>query len=1103
MGGCSSTHWNSRRDSHQGRISNMSEESIGSEHWSRAANLKERAFSIGSERDPRYDLVVAQRRLAQWHSQVPFQSDGFLRRRLAAVGLTEEQFLCILGEPIEVLERRLEEPFVEDIQKAFDGHANGADSGVLPLSIMEQIHGSLVRPFEPLLRLANQRLGVRIRSLLGQYPKPPFEVSEIGEILLPSLVHKFSQIVSRTLVLELNVARMEERLVGQTPQERFDCFLQLSSRRDETLRILSEYPVLARQLLVAAELWLDASVEFLRNLCADWSAIRDAFFGGQDPGILTAVSNDAGDSHRGGRSVRIARFASGLPVVYKPRSLAIDVHFQELLGWLNDHGAQPRLPLLTVLDEGDHGWQEFVAPGPCTSSEAVSRFYARQGAYLALLYALAATDFHFENLIAAGENPFLIDLEAVFHPRLQDFNPSEAEHTAASELHASVVATGLLPHRMGSKPQSEGLDLSGLGGAGGQLLPWESPYAEETGTDRMHFTRKSLTTIEGANRPTLDGKPVDLLDYQPALVGGFTRTYRLLLAHRNELLSGQGPLQRMSNDEVRVVLRPTRIYGQLLFESYHPDVLCDALDRDRLFDRLWVAAPLVPHLEQVIAGEHEDLWRGDIPIFTTRPGSRDLWHAGHDRVAGFLREPSINGHRLAQLSEADLARQLWFIDASLTNLSGATRRTRSAKADGGRYSEPVSHDDLLIAACACGDRLVSLAYRGDENASWLGLNYIDERQPKLVPIGMDLYEGLCGITLFLAYLGEITRESRYSELARAALATVERHLEKEDSALSCVGGFGGWGGVIYTLASLSALWGDPALLAKAQATVEWLPVLIDEDTHLDMIGGSAGCISALLALDAARPSDRALAAAVQCGERLLGRSRPMNPGIGWLTIGQPQPLGGVSHGASGFALALFSLFGATRETRFRTAGLQAIDYERSLFRKEAGNWLDLRQLAIAPGGGGERRDRFATAWCHGAPGIGLTRLKLLPYLKEDPDIYQEIQTALDTTVIQGFAGDHSLCHGDMGNLEVLLEASQTLEAPRWRHELSRFTAATLESIQRDGWICGVPQGVEVPGLMTGLAGIGYELLRLAEPHVVPSVLSFETPRDARPGPGVA
>ena len=69
-------------------------------------------------------------------------------------------------------------------------------------------------------------------------------------------------------------------------------------------------------------------------------------------------------------------------------------------------------------------------------------------------------------------------------------------------------------------------------------------------------------------------------------------------------------------------------------------------------------------------------------------------------------------------------------------------------------------------------------------------------------------------------------------------------------------------------------------------------------------------------------------------------------------------------------------------------------------------------------------------------------------------------------------------------------------------EVNRIAAIILESIDQDGWLCGNPLGVESPGLMTGLAGIGYELLRLAEPTVVPSVLALAPPNvlaaEARP-----
>ena len=105
----------------------------------------------------------------------------------------------------------------------------------------------------------------------------------------------------------------------------------------------------------------------------------------------------------------------------------------------------------------------------------------------------------------------------------------------------------------------------------------------------------------------------------------------------------------------------------------------------------------------------------------------------------------------------------------------------------------------------------------------------------------------------------------------------------------------------------------------------------------------------------------------------------------------------------------------------------------------------------------------------------------------------EIDAALETTLARGFGANHSLCHGDLGNLETLLQAGEKLADPRWRAEAARMGAATLESIRRNGWICGVPSGVETPGLMQGLAGIGYGLLRLADPRRTPSVLAVEPP----------
>ena len=144
-----------------------------------------------------------------------------------------------------------------------------------------------------------------------------------------------------------------------------------------------------------------------------------------------------------------------------------------------------------------------------------------------------------------------------------------------------------------------------------------------------------------------------------------------------------------------------------------------------------------------------------------------------------------------------------------------------------------------------------------------------------------------------------------------------------------------------------------------------------------------------------------------------------------------RPLTGFAHGNAGIAWALGELADLTGEVRFRTAERSAVAYERSLFSAEAKNWPDLRERDAGLQGleGDPDQASFMAAWCHGAPGIGLARILSLGRLDE-PATRAEIEAALETTLAQGFGDNHSLCHGDLGNLEPLLQAGERLGDPR-------------------------------------------------------------------------
>ncbi|MEA5507518.1 type 2 lanthipeptide synthetase LanM family protein [Halotia wernerae UHCC 0503] len=1020
----------------------MSQSYFQSATWYKATTLTERIASLhtiqcecaSADLSVRTNInpQLQQRQMQRWKSQSPFSNNSFFSQRLAIDGVTEDEFGQILGESIEAVQNRCSElpDWLTQINQAF-ARPVSISMPSLEEFVDPELNGFL-DAIAPLINQGCDHLYQEIPKLIQTQPDLPFNPNTIVALLFNSLPEQLLSILGRTMVLELNVARLQGVLLGDTQQERFQSFLQRLQQPEVVLSLLQEYPVLARQLVITINRWVTVSLEFIQHLCRDWTEIVNTFSPDNDPGLLLKIDGSLGDTHRGGRSVLIAKFSSGLQIVYKPRSLDIEAHFQQLLTWLNQRGNHLSFRTLKILNRKTHGWVEFVVAQGCTEPEAIQRFYERQGAYLALLYALEATDFHLENLIAAGEHPILVDLESLFHLRTEGMDITQSDLPTVNQIIYSVLRVGLLPQRLWANAESEGVDLSGLGGTAGQLTPYRVPHLEAIGTDEMRFVRERMPMFGSQNRPTLNDAEVNVLDYTEEIITGFTNIYRLLLQYRDELLSADGPLACFAEDEVRIIFRSTRTYSLLLSESFHPDFLRNALDRDRHFDRLWVGIEQQPYLAKVIAAERHDLWQGDIPMFTTRPNSRAIWNSSDQEIADFFDETGITGvhRRIQKLSQTDLQQQLWFIRASLTTL---VMRDAQVKWSSYHLSEPqnsTSREQLLKAALAVGDRLESLALRDEKNVSWLGLTLINEKHWTLASLGIDLYDGLSGVILFLAYLGSVTQQKRYTTLAKNALTTMQRQLDSDKALITNIGGFNGWGGIIYTLTHLGVLWDESELLVQAESLVDLLPDLIAKDEQLDIIGGAAGCIASLLNLYQFAPTQRTLAAAVQCGDHLITHAQTMEYGVGWIAPGMgKKPLAGFSHGVAGIASALLELSAITGEERFCKVALEAIAYEQSLLCLQVGNWPDLREFENIVLSENEQQANFMTAWCHGAPGIGLGRLRSLPYL-DNPEIRSEIDTALNTTLTQGFGLNHCLCHGDLGNLEMLLQASLTLDDPK-------------------------------------------------------------------------
>lgn len=1058
--------------------------------WSQAESLRERAERTVP---PDGDRERAERRWERWLSDPPFDGEeSRLEERMAEEGLDTGAALRVLSGPPS---HGRTPGWAERLEQLY---SEATEDTVSPLVDSEP----LLAPFAPILSEAMARVR---RVLEEDGDTPRIAVPEV----LSSLWHTFRdtlvQVTGRTMALELNVARVVGTLTEATPTERFTEFAARFRDPLLGLELLCEYPVLARIVMTRADQWVGATKELVLRLREDWPLVLRAFPSAEEAGALTSVETGRGDTHREGRSVASLTFASGFRLMYKPRSMSTDAHFRSLVTWLNERGLEPVLRAPIVLDRHTHGWQEFVHTEECQDVDALARFYRRQGALVALLYVLHAVDFHYENLIAAGEDPVLVDLESLFHSSHQNVQGRHA-FVGGNSMESSVLQSGLLPRRtyLSDGDGGSGAETSGMGAAEGQVTPFAVPHWESPGTDEMSLRRGHLGLPTGDNRPAVGGTYANPVEHVDDVVAGFTDAYRLLVRHRGELLHEGGPLLCFADDEVRHIARATLSYALVLLESHHPDVLRDALDRDRLLDRLWVSTSVDAPLSRLFRAERADLEQGDVPVFTTTPARRDLYTSRGEVIPDFFREPVMDSvvRRVEGLGEEDLVRQTWFVRASFTTLVlGEGQAAWRSTTPIAPAPSAARTDDLVEEAARIGDRLELLALTGEDTVDWVGISFVNEQAWSLAPAGPDMYSGLWGIALFLAHLGHVTGQDRYTHLAERTVAHLcdkapsseELTASTEPGTARALGPFQPVGSACYVLTHLGHLWKRPELTQEALALGRWLSEGVAADEEHDIIGGSAGLACVLLGLTEATGSRESLDGAVACAQHLVDRARPMEVGIAWPNprFGT-RPLAGYSHGASGVADALLRTAEVSGRSRFLDAARAAFAYERTVFDPERGNWPDLREFQHGSHRTDDAGPRFMSAWCHGAPGIGLSRLTAVR-VDDGPQVRDELDTAIRTTIETGFAQGHSLCHGSLGNIELLHLAGRQFDDEELLSRTARTAHGVLRSLRTDGLLCGVPNGVETPGLMAGMAGIGHGLLRLAHPDQVPSVLTLSPP----------
>jgi lantibiotic modifying enzyme len=120
----------------------------------------------------------------------------------------------------------------------------------------------------------------------------------------------------------------------------------------------------------------------------------------------------------------------------------------------------------------------------------------------------------------------------------------------------------------------------------------------------------------------------------------------------------------------------------------------------------------------------------------------------------------------------------------------------------------------------------------------------------------------------------------------------------------------------------------------------------------------------------------------------------------------------------------------------------------------------------------------------------LARVAGLDSLDTD-EIRQDIESAIKTTKEYNGLGVDHLCCGNLGRVEFLFTAGQKLSRPELLEAAMEQAARVVARARQKGSFTYSSFLPYNPSFFQGVSGIGYELLRLAYPDQLPSVLLWE------------
>lgn len=844
---------------------------------------------------------------------------------------------------------------------------------------------------------------------------------------LQGYVNDIIEVVYRCITDDLHRFKETKKLKSKNSKERYKEYLIAQFTDKNSIKdFYYRHPALVRLLF-------ERTLYFKKNISTLFNRMDKTFKKylntlNVDSDKILSIRMGQGDTHNKGNSVSIIKVDESTKVVYKPKSLKIYNSIDRFMQYSNRNlKTDFYIPQRLVKEE--YVFEEFITRKGLRCEEEAKEYYYNYGNLLGLVYLLNGNDIHYENIIAYGKHPVIIDMETfIQEPIPINTGTKDATYHIKEDYIMSVRLTGMLPFKTltdRSEDKKEGVDVSALS-QGNIKTPFNVLQVVNQGTDEMKFEYNTHSIPSANNVPILGEENVPYIKYKDYIKKGLENFLRGVLKNKQKIyiLLKEG----FSNINVRHVIRPTQRYSDLLGFSYHPNGMKNMKEREYVLQNLWST----PYEHTIFSKyEYEELLHGDIPQFFLNTSTTSLYSNDFDEISNvFTKKPiDIVLNKCINLNEQVIEEQLLHISLSFKDYNPQIYQSYKGKVNNSNIKNVIEEVVDHVS-----NQLLRL-FKYDENTNTINYKDICNRgEWELAALNDNLYDGLPGIYLFMVAHDYFKKNKTFSPHRTAIINTLNNLPSKRE-----LNPFFGKLSIVYPLLAEYKLLGNKESLILAESYIND-SLSGNMYSGNDWIAHSIGLIPILLELNNIK------------GEKTYENiTKKIYESI---TLPENSDNIGFAHGMSNIYYIDYLL------------GKMGNDNHKNIFKQED---------AFLYGG---HKKNETNGWCKGKLSIILSRVMSHKYTISNKTLKE----------VMFLRKDNTLCHGNSALLELLIQLKLKDSSLLDAEQLIRQMLIPFYKNKR----LNVQQGVlgESLGLFTGQTGVAYQLMRYLD-ESIPNVLFFE------------